>query len=182
MLDHALAPVRRDDAELDAGSIGHPVLVGEIHRSGVEGGDLVVVQVGGDEGLGGEAVGDVPDMSGVESEGLQARGIGREIVAHRGHDDRLAAQQLQAIGDVAGAAAILAAHVRHQERHVQDMDLFGQDMVLELVVEHHDGVEGHGTADECAHRESVLVFGVRAILAPQGGKKQARARRARYVT
>jgi hypothetical protein len=27
------------------------------HRAGVEGGDLVVVQVGGDEGLGGEGAG-----------------------------------------------------------------------------------------------------------------------------
>ena len=65
---------------------------------------------------------------------------------------RLAAQQLQVVGDVAGAAAEFAAHVRHQEGHVQDVDLFRQDVVLEVVVEHHDGVVGHGAADQSVHR------------------------------
>lgn len=31
------------------------------------------------------------------------------------------------------------------------MNLFRQDMVLEMVFEHHDGVVSNGTANECMH-------------------------------
>ena len=62
-----------------------------------------------------------------------------------------AAQHLQGVGDVARAAAELAPQVGHQEGDVQDVDLVGQDVVLEAVVEHHDGVVGDGTADERVH-------------------------------
>ena len=74
--------------------------------------------------------------------------VGAEVLAHGGHRDRVAAQQLEVVGDVAGAAAEFAAHARHQEGHVQDVDLVRQDVVLELVLEHHDGVVGQGAADQ----------------------------------
>ena len=79
---------------------------------------------------------------------LEVVAVGPEILADRRHRDRVAAQQLQVVGDVAGAAAELAAHARHQERHVQDVHLVRQDVVLELVLEHHDGVVGQGAADQ----------------------------------
>jgi hypothetical protein len=31
------------------------------------------------------------------------------------------------------------------------MNLLGQDVILEMIVEHHDGVESHGTADQGTH-------------------------------
>ena len=46
-----------------------------------------------------------------------------EILADGRHRQRIGAEQLEVVGDVAGAAAELAAHARHQERHVQDVDL-----------------------------------------------------------
>ena len=52
------------------------------------------------------------------------------------------------------AAAEFAAQVRHQERDVQDVQLVRQDVVLEAVAEHHDGVVGDGAADQRAHRVS----------------------------
>ena len=58
---------------------------------------------------------------------------------------------LQRVRDVAGATAELAPHVGHEEGHVQDLDLLGQDVVLEPVMEHHDGVEGDRAADERGH-------------------------------
>jgi len=82
---------------------------------------------------------------------VEALGVGAEVVADRCHDQRLAAQQLQVVGDVAGAAAVFAAHLRHQERHVQHVDLVWQDVMLEVVLEHHDRVEGEGAADEGTH-------------------------------
>jgi hypothetical protein len=45
------------------------------------------------------------------------------IIAHRRHDQRLAAKQFQVVRDIAGAAAELAPQVRHQERHIQDVQL-----------------------------------------------------------
>jgi hypothetical protein len=90
-------------------------------------------------------------MAGVQPELLQAVHVGRAVVADGGHDQRLAAEQLEVVGDVAGAAAELAPHVRHQEGDVEDVDLLRQDVVLEAVAEHHDGVVGHGAADECLH-------------------------------
>ena len=77
--------------------------------------------------------------------------IGRVIVADGRHDQRLAAEHLQVVGDVAGTAAEFAPHVGHQEGDVEDVDLVGQDVVAEAVVEHHDGVVGDRAADQCAH-------------------------------
>src|SRR5690606_41534992 len=41
---------------------------------------------------------------------------------------------------------------RDQEGDVQDVHLVRQDVVLELVREHHDGVVGEGTTDQGGHR------------------------------
>ena len=73
------------------------------------------------------------------------------IGADRRHDERLAAQQVQVVGDVAGAAAELAPQFRDQEGHVQDVHLLRQDVILEAALEHHDVVVGDGAADQCAH-------------------------------
>jgi len=59
---HAVAAVRRDDAEFDVGYLAHVVLVRVVHRAGVEGGNLVVGEVGGDEGLRGVGAGNVADV------------------------------------------------------------------------------------------------------------------------
>ena len=36
--------------------------------------------------------------------------------------------------------------------HAENVDLLGQDVLLELVVKHHDGVEGERAADQGVHR------------------------------
>jgi len=118
----------------------------------MECGDLIVVEVGGDESLPGEVVCHMPDMGLCQAEIVQTRGVRRKIVADRGHDQRVSAQHLQIVGDVARASAVFPAHFRHQKSDVEDMDLFGQDVFFELVFEHHDGVVSHGTANQCAHR------------------------------
>jgi hypothetical protein len=117
----------------------------------MEGGDLVVVVVGGDEGLRGEQLFDHLHVRQVDAQGLEMLAVRAEVLAHRAHRQGPAAQQVQVVGDVAGAAAELAAHPRDQERHIQDVHLVGQDVVLELVREHHDGVVGEGTTDQCGH-------------------------------
>ena len=49
---------------------------------------------------------------------------------------------------VAGAAAELPPHLWHQEGHVQHVHLVRQDVVLEVVVKHHDGVVGERAANQ----------------------------------
>ena len=80
----------------------------------------------------------------------------RAVVAERGHDHRLAAQRLQVVGDVAGAAAPLAAHLADLERHRQHVRLVGQDVPREAVGKHHDGVVARAS-----RRSSVRMDGVR---------------------
>ena len=116
----------------------------------MKGGDLVVVQIGGDEGLGGELGVDHPDVLGRHAVARQPLAVGREVAAHGRHGYADIAEELQVVGDVAGAAAEFAAQLRHQERHVQHVDLVGQDVIGEAVAEHHDGVEGHRAADQDA--------------------------------
>ena len=158
VLQHAFAPVRRNDAQSDVAGLTDMVVFGKTHRTGVERGDLVVVQVGGDERLPGIAAGDMADVRLRQTEFFQAQRIGGKVVADRRHNQRMAAEQFQVIGDVARTAAKLAAHLRHHERHIQDMDLFRQNVLLELIRKHHDGVVGHGTANQCVHRKTSLLL------------------------
>ena len=100
-----------------------------------------------------------------------------EILADGRHRDRIAAEQLEVVGDVARAAAELAAHARHQERHVEDVHLVRQDVVLELVLEHHDGVVGERTADQRRHRAVVFAMGNRQARRAAAGPGAAPLRR-----
>ena len=61
-----------------------------------------------------------------------------EVITDGRHGQRLAAEQLETIGDIAGATAEFAPHVGHQKRHVQDMYLVRQDVIPEAVTKHHD--------------------------------------------
>ena len=125
-----------------------------VHGAGVEGGDLIVVQVGGDERLRRQGAGHFAHVRAIQPEALQAIGVRVVIIADGRHDERLSAQQLQAVGDVARASSEFAPQLRHQEGDVQDMDLVGKDVVLEAAVEHHDVVVGHRAADEGTHGSS----------------------------
>ena len=87
----------------------------------------------------------------VEAEMLQAVHVRPAVAADGRHDQRFPAEQLQRIGDVAGAAAELPPHLRHQEGHVQNVDLLWQDMVLEAIMENHDCVISNRTANQCFH-------------------------------
>jgi hypothetical protein len=130
MLQHAFPPVRRDDAELDALRLVHVVRVRVVHRPGMERGDLVVVEIGRDERLRGEGVGDPADVALRQAQFLQPVVVGLVIIPHRRHDERLAPQHLEGVGDVAGAAAELAPQVGHEKRDVQDVGCSGR-MVLD---------------------------------------------------
>ena len=135
VLQHALLAVRPDDRQRRAQFRADAVLVRVVHRAGMKGDDLVVVQVGGDERLRRELSGDVLQRAGVDAEPLEPLQVGRDVLADRGHQQRVVAQQLQVVGDVAGGAAEFAPHLRREEAHVQDVQLVGEQVVPEAVRE-----------------------------------------------
>ncbi len=151
MLHHALASIGRDDAQTDVARVRDVVQVRVVHRTRMKRGDLVVIQIGRDEGLRRERVRDLAHMRSRQAQFLQPIGIRLPVVAHARHDQRIPAEHLQRVGDIARTAAEFAAHVGHQEGDVQDVNLLGQNVVLETIAKHHDGVVGNGTADQRAH-------------------------------
>ena len=112
---HAVAPVGGDDADAHALGVAHMVGVGEVHRARMKRGDLIVVEIGGDERLRGIAVVDEFDVRAVDAAAIHPVAVRPEVVAHRAHRQRLAAQQVEVVGDVARAAAEFAAQIGHQK-------------------------------------------------------------------
>lgn len=151
MFQHAVAAVRRDDRQRGAHGVGHRVVVREIHCARVEGSDLVVVEVGRDEGLRGEIAGNDAHVLARKSQFIEATHVRAGIVADRRHDQRIAAEEFQVVGDIPRAAAKDAPDIGNQEADVQDVNLVRQDAVLETVLKDHDVVVGNGTADERGH-------------------------------
>ena len=77
----------------------------------------------------------------------QALEVVMAIAPDGGQHQGISAQFSEAVGDVGCAAAKLAFEPRREKRHIEHVNLIGKDVVLEMPVEHHDGVVGHRTAD-----------------------------------
>ncbi|MCY1371445.1 hypothetical protein D9M69_585870 [compost metagenome] len=148
---HGLTAIGRDDGQDDVAALGYRVLVRLGHGPRVERGDLVVVTVGHDHGLCGVAVGRRGDMPGVHPQRPQPRQVLLPIATQHGQWHGLGPQLTQAVGDVARAPPVLATQARHQERHIEDVQLAGQDLLGEATLEGHDGVERQGTTNEDGH-------------------------------
>lgn len=121
MLDHGVAPVGRDDADDCTFAAVDDVDMCFRHGTGVEGRDLVVVLVGHDHGLRGVAVVQLLHKARINVQRLQACQIGCAVLAHGRHGQRLAAQQLEAVGDIASTTTKIAAQRRHKKGHIQNV-------------------------------------------------------------
>jgi len=122
----------------------------------VKRGDLVVVEVGGDERLGGERLGYLAHVVEVDVEALEALEVEQRIVSNCAHDQGVGAQAFQVVGDIPGAAAELASELGNEKGHVEDVDLLGKDVLAEVAGEHHDVVVGNRTADQDAHDSAFM--------------------------
>ena len=145
MFEHAVAAVRGDDRQRRVLRVGHRVVVREVHRARWK----AVIWLSSRSVVMKACAVKLPGTTRTCSRrgrGRQAVQIWLGVVADRRHDERIAAEQLQVVGDVAGAAAENALDVGNQETDVQDVDLVRQDAVLEAVFEDHDVVVGDGTA------------------------------------
>src|SRR5690554_7807463 len=101
----------------------------------MEGGNLVIVDISGDVSLRGVAARYHTEIAPLNTATLQPLGVGRKVCTHRRQRQRLAAQQLQVIGDVAGAAPKFLTQLGHQEGDVQDVDLIRQNVITKAVSE-----------------------------------------------
>ena len=145
--DHAVAPVRRADADRDAAVRRNPLLRGVRHRAGMEGGELVRVEVRRDVGLGGVLVVERLDVAQRHPVALHPLAVWPEVVPDGAHRVRVAVEQPQVVGDVARTAAEVAAQGRHDEGDVQQVDLVRQDVVPEAPGVDHHRVVGKRAAD-----------------------------------
>jgi len=117
----------------------------------MKGGDLIGVEVGRNKCLCGEGIGHLAHEIQLDAEPLEPLKIQQGIVSYRTHDQRIRTQELQVIGDVAGATSELAAQLGNEERNVQYVDLFGKDVLPETAAEYHDVVVRDRAADQSAH-------------------------------
>ncbi len=78
-----------------ARDVGDLIQVGELHGAGMKGGDLVVIQVRGDEGLRGEGVLNDTDVLHGQPLREHAFPVGRKIVTRGGHGDAAIPEQAQ---------------------------------------------------------------------------------------
>ena len=151
MLQHGVAPIGGDDAQAHTFDRTDLDLVGQAHRTRVKGGDLVVVAVGHDHRLRGIGVGHGAHPTGVNAQALQALDVGATVVAQSRHRVSLATELVQAVSDVARAAAIVTAQSRHQKRHIQNVQLVGQDLLGKAPFKIHDGVKSQGSTNQRSH-------------------------------
>ena len=60
-------------------------------------------------------------------------------------------RQAQVERDIGARAPVALLHAGHEERDVQHVDLVGEDVVLEPILEDHDVIDGDGAGDENGH-------------------------------
>jgi hypothetical protein len=113
--------------------------------------DLVVVAVRHDHRLGRIGVRHLANEFSTDAQLVQTGHILGTVAAHGGHGQGCTAQLLQAIGDIAGTAAKLAAQSRHQKRHIEDVQLVRQNLLGKSPFKTHDGVKGKGTTNYSRH-------------------------------
>ncbi len=105
MLEHALLAVGRDDRYPGSQAFADAILVREVHRSGMESGDLVVVEIRRDVGAGGRLARQRADPVAADAVAVEPGGVGVEVAAHRRQHQRLLAEQAEVVGDVRRAAS-----------------------------------------------------------------------------
>src|SRR5258708_40090127 len=102
-----------------------------IHRPGMKGGDLIVVEVGGNKCLCGESIGYLADEIHLDAKPFETLEVQQGIVSHRTHDQGVGTQEPQVVSYVAGGAAELSPQLGDEDRHVQEMDRWGQHVIPE---------------------------------------------------
>jgi hypothetical protein len=111
-------------------------------------GDLIIVCVGGDEGLCCIGIVEAAYAACTDTLHFQAFKIGRAILSDSGHDQWIAAEQFQVVSDIARTPTILASYAGHQKRDIDLVELISQQGFGKASVKGHDGVKRKRTANQ----------------------------------
>lgn len=118
------------------------------HGTAVESGDLVVVEIGGDEGVGGGGVGYNFYTCCWYSVFCKPFFVLQKIVSSGGVDDGGTSQEFDAVGDISGGASELFSELIGGKAHIEHVHFFGQNVVFKFVGVHHDVIVGEGAGDD----------------------------------
>ena len=99
----------------------------------MEGDDLIVRRVGGDEAGRGELVLDHAQVIAAQPAAVHPVGVGPEIRADRREQDRIDAEPAEVVGDVGARAAVLLRHRRDVKRHVQLLELVADEVAVLVI-------------------------------------------------
>lgn len=108
----------------------------------VEGCDLVVVQIGGDEVLWCELIFVFVYIVQLNIMIKQMFVVWGEILIDCCYWEWVGVEQFEVVCDVVGVFFKFVLYLWYQERNIQDVYLIGQDVIFELVLEYYDGVVG----------------------------------------
>ncbi len=90
MVQHRLAAIRGHDAQFNTIRVIDTVAVRFVHGTRMKGGDLVIIHIGRDIGLCGIGAGHLSDEAPVYAAAIHPFAIGRKVVAHSTHGERIA--------------------------------------------------------------------------------------------
>ena len=154
VIPHCIAAIGGDDADIDAFGFltgCDQILVRIGHRAGVKASDLVVRTIRHDGAQSGVAAAIDHDQARVNPHLFKAIQVIARIRANSTHWQRLAAQLLQAIGNVARAAAVFFAHAGCVEGNIEFVNLIGQNLLRKIAHEAENGVDSNRAADDGRH-------------------------------
>ena len=124
------------------------------HGAHLEGRDLVVVQVSGDEALRGIGIFHDAQVPLIDPVPFQPLPVFGKIDPYRAHGQAVRAQQLHVVNDVPPGTAKLVLYVRDDETDIQHVYLVRQYVFPETSRIDHDPVISERTADERSHADN----------------------------
>ena len=117
-------------------------------------GDLIIVTVCHDHRLGGISAFVLTYKVTPDALRCQAVHVVGTVASQHSNRQWVAPQLAQAVSDIARTAAKLTAQTWHQKRHIQNMQLIGQDLLCESPLKVHDGVKSKRSTNQ--HRHLIL--------------------------
>ncbi len=104
-------------------------------------GDLVVIQIGCNEGLRAETILGSQHLRSLNAKPAKPFKILGTISANGSEEAAVLAKALQGIGDVGGTATVLLPHLRRKKCDIEHVHLVRQDMFTKTALKHHDRIE-----------------------------------------
>ena len=152
VVDHGLATVWRNDADRKVlAHVGDLRLMGAIHGTRMERDDLVVARVGRNEARGRVLVLDHTEMIPAHAALIHPIRVRAKVRPDRREKNRVDPEAAEVVRDIRAGPAVLLHHRGNVEGHVQLLKFVGDEVVLEMIFEAHNVIDGDGSGDQNGH-------------------------------